>query len=507
MGPCRSKDERLDNQEIIQNGKAGSGTTKMSTNPDFRRDVTIQASNFVKEKSEKVTDLYDFLSPPLGAGAFGEVVKAKYKPSGEFRAVKKILKSAQSKEEQEKLANEVDILRGLDHPNIIKIYEFYQDEKFFYIVTELCTGGELFDSIVASKSFTEKKAARIIQQVLSAISYCHTNKIVHRDLKPENLLLDKPGDDATIKVIDFGLSRVFDPNKKMRHKLGTVYYIAPEVLQCQYDEKCDVWSCGVITFIMLCGYPPFNGQADEQIIKKIEKGEFNFNGKAWASVSQAAKDFITKMLVYFPERRYTAQEALADPWLTSLDDKNIGRLDQPLVNEAFSNLQSFRADQKLAQATYIFIVSYLTTKEEKESLMQLFRTLDKNGDGYLSKEELIEGYTKIYGERQAREMTAHLMATVDTNRSGKIDYSEFVVAAMNKANVNSKEKLEAAFRAFDTDNNGYITADELKRILGDKGSTLSDDAWNQVIKEVDANGDGKISLKEFKDMMLKSMQQ
>lgn len=499
MGVCASETPK---KEPIKPGSP-SARPQSNTNGQKKTEVIVNKSMFLIENKRKITEAYDVLSPPLGSGAYGEVRKAKFKTNGELRAVKIITKASQTKEEQDRLINEVDILRGLDHPNIIRIFEFYQDEKYFYIVTELCTGGELFDKIVESKNFSEKKACEVIQQVLSAIAYCHSNKIVHRDLKPENLLLDSTKADATIKVIDFGLSRVFEPQRKMRHKLGTVYYIAPEVLKQQYDEKCDVWSCGVITYIMLSGYPPFNGQTDDLIIKKIEKGEFNFSGKVWGSITEGAKAFITKMLQYNSDTRYSAQQALADPWMTNqLDNRDLGQ--QPLYQDAFSNLKTFRAGQKLAQATYMFIVGYLTTKEEKEDLMRTFKAFDKNNDGYLTQDELVEGYTKVYGAKDAETMAKKIMQEVDTNKSGKVDYTEFVVAAMNKQTLNSKEKLEKAFEAFDQDGNGFITVEELKKVLDEK-SQVSDDAWTQIIREVDANGDGKISLKEFKDMMTKTL--
>eukprot|EP01017_Pseudomicrothorax_dubius_P003273 TRINITY_DN10426_c0_g1_i7.p1 TRINITY_DN10426_c0_g1~~TRINITY_DN10426_c0_g1_i7.p1 ORF type:complete len:428 (-),score=113.13 TRINITY_DN10426_c0_g1_i7:461-1744(-) len=425
MGPCQSKPPKGD--EMKMNNGTSQGKQNTGPNPATKsagkKDIHFSHQNFVHENSGKLSDSYDILSPPLGSGAYGEVRKAKFKKTGEIRAVKIISKSAQSPEEQEKLINEVQILKSLDHPNIIKIFEFYQDERSFYIVTELCTGGELFDKIIESKNFNEQKAADIIRDVLSAVAYCHDNRIVHRDLKPENLLLENNTSEARIKVIDFGLSKVYDPSKKLRHKLGTVYYIAPEVLKMQYDEKCDVWSCGVITYILLSGFPPFNAQKDEQIIKKIEKGEFSFSARVWQNVSDRAKGFIRRMLEYEPTSRYSARQALDDPWLKEHDRRDSQAFSQPSLNDAFSQLKSFRAESKLAQATYVFIVSYLTTKEEREELIKLFKQLDRNSDGVLSREELSDGFKKYYGGQYAETMVNEIMAHIDTNKSDRIDYS------------------------------------------------------------------------------------
>ena len=158
----------------------------------------------------------------------------------------------------------------MDHPNILRMYEFYEDNCNYHLVTEICTGGELFDRIVEQEHLSEKYCAEIMEQVISGVNYCHQKNIVHRDLKPENLLLLNKKPNSPIKIIDFGTSQAFDPTKKMKARLGTPYYIAPEVLNKKYNEKCDVWSCGVIMFVILSGYPPFQGGTDIEILTKVK---------------------------------------------------------------------------------------------------------------------------------------------------------------------------------------------------------------------------------------------
>ena len=170
----------------------------------------------------------------------------------------------------------MEILKNLDHPNIVKLYELYQDEKFYYLITEFLPGGELFDRIQQSKHFSESKAAKLMRQVMSAVAYCHEKSIVHRDLKPENIIFINKDENSDLKVIDFGTSRSFKADEKMKKRLGTPYYIAPEVLKREYNEKCDIWSCGVILYILLAGYPPFNGKSEQDIFKKILIGKVTF---------------------------------------------------------------------------------------------------------------------------------------------------------------------------------------------------------------------------------------
>lgn len=190
------------------------------------------------------------------------------------------------------LFNEINILKELDHPNIVRMYEFFEDEKRYYLVTEICKGGELFDEVIARGKFSEKDAAVLIKQVLSCINYCHSNNIVHRDLKPENILLESSKEFDEIKIIDFGTSLVYDPAKALEEKLGTPYYIAPEVLNKSYSNKCDIWSIGVIVYILLSGVPPFNGSSDQEIMRKVRAGKFSFDEKCWQKISERAKDFI-----------------------------------------------------------------------------------------------------------------------------------------------------------------------------------------------------------------------
>jgi len=466
------------------------------------KDFKINHTDFISEKSGKIENEYSLLSPAIGRGAYGEVRRAVHKKTNVLRAVKIIFKDAADKEDQERLINEVNILRDLDHPNIMKINEFYQDSKAFYIVSEFYNGGELFDKIMSMKNFTEKQAAATMRQILSAVNYCHQNNIVHRDLKPENILFESKREDATLKIIDFGTSKVYNSNTKMNQKFGTPYYIAPEVLRRRYTEKCDIWSCGVILYILLCGYPPFNGENDKIIMDKVAAGKYDFSHNEWNDVSDEAKKLIKKLMEYDPNSRISAEQALNDPWFKHMLGEST--LDKPLAVSALNNLKQFRAERKLQEATWVFLVSNLSSKEEKNQLLTTFQALDLNGDGRLSRDELINGYQKIMGLTNVEEEVDAIMRAVDNNNSGSIDYTEFVMATINRQKLLSKERLEAVFKLFDKDGNGYLTADELREIFN-PGNTkeIDDNVWNDLIKEVDQNGDGKISYKEFKDMMLK----
>ncbi|CAK84516.1 unnamed protein product (macronuclear) [Paramecium tetraurelia] len=492
----------------------GSGKPVEVDNPNKIKDVAhfqISSSGMVAEKQGSITNEYTLLKPPIGKGAFGEVRKAIHKVTNQIRAVKVISKEKASKVEVERLRIEIEILKRLDHPNIIKIYEFYQDHKNIYIVTELCTGGELFDKIQDQQAFSERKAAETMKQVLSAVNYLHKSKIVHRDLKPENILYEANKPQALLKIVDFGTSRVFETGYKMNQKLGTPYYIAPEVLERKYDEKCDVWSCGVILYILLCGLPPFNGEDEEEILENVKEAQLTFDGEEWNQISYEAKLLIKKMLERDPKKRISAEQAQRDPWITTYVKKT--EMNLPQLTKVLNNLRNFRVEKKFQEAALTFMVNQMTTSQEKQELLQQFQALDLNGDGRLSKEELVIGYSKVMSYTDAELEVTKLMKYIDQDKNGSIDYSgwkyqlnlEFVLATFNKVKLIEDARLEQAFKMFDKDGSGSISIDEIKGIFGSNEAAVSDDVWKELLAEVDANGDGSISFQEFKEIIIKAI--
>jgi len=275
------------------------------------------------KKVPTVEDKYT-LKDLLGTGAFSQVRLAESKEHpGELYAIKVIDKKA-LKGKEDSLENEIRVLRRLDHPNVVKLLEAYESKSYVYLVMELVTGGELFDRIVEKGSYTEKDAADLIKQVLSAVAYMHDSGVVHRDLKPENLLYASPEDDSKIMISDFGLSKMEDSGI-MATACGTPGYVAPEVLaQKPYGKEVDVWSIGVISYILLCGYPPFYDENDANLFAQILKGEFEFDSPYWDDISHEAKEFIRKLMSVDVDKRLTCEEALAHSWITgATSDRNI----------------------------------------------------------------------------------------------------------------------------------------------------------------------------------------
>lgn len=479
--------------------KKSSKIEKNPTVPPIQKKnlpIHFSRGNFVHYSKGDIMSNYAIIGA-LGKGSFGKVYKVKHKPTGDYRAVKVLSKQDVSPANRLKLFSEVEILRSLDHPNILKVFEVYEDEKEISIVTELCLGGELFERIVSLQKFSEIEAAKFMYQIMSAVLTCHEHGIVHRDLKPENIMFVSNKSDSPIKVIDFGTSRKLEGKCVLTSLTGTAHYIAPEVLKGNYDFKCDIWSCGVILYIMLCGYPPFQGNTEGAILSRITQGYFSFAGKEWTSVTSEAKSLIMTMLTRSPLRRPSAQDVFNSQWVQNINKQSIKHISSL---KSLRKLSHFRATRKLQQATLEFIVSQLLSVKETKELREVFIALDTNGDGKLSVEELKLGYKHASVDLVDIDK---IIERCDGNGDGFIDYTEFLTATINWKKELTHERVEAVFKMFDKDNSGTIGVQEIKELFGNDARNITEDIWSEVLKEADFDGNGEIDLNEFKAILMK----
>ena len=461
-------------------------------------DILIHKENIISHKTSNISKEYTF-GKTVGTGSFGQVRLAIHKATKQTRAVKILPKS---KVDLKLLINEVNILSKLSHPNIMQIYEIFDDNTNIYIVSEYCKGGELFEIISNKGSFSEKDACIIMKQLMSAICYSHQNNIVHRDLKPENILMDSDASDLTIKIIDWGCAQTIKTTKQSKQADGTAYYIAPEVLKGEYNEKCDIWACGVIFYILLCGYPPFNGETDDEIYLEVLKGKFEFPEEDWSEVSDEAKDLIKKMLTKDVNKRISALDSMQDPWFKKFEEKD--NYDKKLAKNVLKNMKKFKRHRTLEKTIISFIINQLIKKDERQELEKQFKEWDTNGDGVLSRDEIINGYKKTYGKVDENEID-NMIKAIDLDGNGVIDYNEFLACSMHKDKILRNENLRLCFNEFDTDGSGKISVDEISNIFkrGEKDNKEDAEAFKKMIKDADENGDGEISFEEFRDIMNK----
>lgn len=340
-------------------------TPKIATMPLFTK----------RGRKEKVTDIYD-LKHTIGTGAFSEVVVAEDRKSGECRAIKKIEKR-KIRGKEDTLENEILILKQIEHPNIVALLDLFEDKSHVYLVIELVSGGELFDRIIAKGNYTERDASGLVRQVLEATSYLHSKGIVHRDLKPENLLFYSPEEDSKIMISDFGLSKIAGhESMSLSTACGTPGYVAPEVLrQENYGKEVDIWSIGVVTYILLCGYPPFYDERDDLLFKQILRGSYEFDSPYWDDISDSAKDFISHLMDIDPSSRYTCEEAIAHPWISgnAALTKNIHQLVSENIKKNFAKAkwkQAFNATSVVRHMRKLGlgdVKAQLQKKEEESS--------------------------------------------------------------------------------------------------------------------------------------------
>ncbi|XP_076909197.1 calcium-dependent protein kinase 28-like [Bidens hawaiensis] len=436
----------------------------------------------------------------LGHGQFGYTYVAIHKSTGDRVAVKKIDKyKMKTPAAVEDVKREVKILQALSgHENVVQFHNAYEDSSYVYIVMELCEGGELLDRILGKKDsrYSEKDAAIVVRQMLKVAAECHLHGLVHRDMKPENFLFKSKKDDSHLKATDFGLSDFIKPGKKFTDIVGSAYYVAPEVLKRKSGPESDVWSVGVITYILLCGRRPFWDKTENGIFKEVLRNKPDFKRKPWPNISQSAKDFVKKLLVKDPRSRLTAAQALSHPWVR--EGGNASEI--PLDISVLSNMREFVKYSRLKQFALRALASTLD-EEELSNLKDQFQAIDVDKSGAISLEEMKEALAQDLPWKMKESRVSEILEAIDSNTDGLVDFTEFVAATLHVRQLeeHNSEKWQhlsqAAFEKFDVDRDGYITPEELRMHTGLKGSI------DPLLEEADIDKDGKISLSEFRKLL------
>ncbi|KAH9803680.1 calcium-dependent protein kinase 9 [Citrus sinensis] len=392
-------------------------------------------------KAYEDVQLHYTIGREVGRGEFGITYLCTENSTGLEFACKSIPKRKLVKDvEKDDVRREIEIMRHLSgQPNIVQFKAAYEDDQFVHIVMELCAGGELFDRIVARGHYSERAAASVFRVIMNVVNVCHSKGVMHRDLKPENFLFTTGDENAVVKATDFGLSAFIEEGKAYREIVGSPYYIAPEVLSQSYGKEADIWSAGVILYILLCGVPPFWAETDQGVAQAILKGEINFQRDPFPNISSSAIELVRRMLTQDPKRRITVAQVLE---------------------------------------------------------------MDTDNSGTLTYDELKAGLAKL-GSMLTEFDVKQYMQAADIDGNGTIDYIEFITATMQRHKLQRFENLYKAFQYFDKDNNGYITVDELGKAFKDYGmgddATIA--TIKEIMSEVDRDKDGRISYDEFRSMM------
>ena len=460
--------------------------------------VKYSKDNFIALGSRGLRDIYD-CTKKLGKGGYGKVFQVKNKSTNKLYACKKLSKL--NIKNAKKFQNEIEVLMKMDHPNIVKLYEVFESDNSLYLIMEECYGGELFDRILhrinTNNMYTEREACLLMKQIIGAIEYCHNNGIAHRDLKPENLLYLKEGseEDNPLKIADFGLSQSINLKKMLTSKVGTSYYVPPEILAGNYTEKCDIWSAGIILYILLSGEPPFNGPNDETIFARIKTYKYEFPEQKWSKISVEAKDLLSKMLIQ-EDKRLSASQVLQHPWFDIIKKEKITFEKLNFGKDNF--FKEYKDSNQLKKIVLLYIASKL---EENEifDLKNLFKAFDKDENGQIDYKEFEQGLMELNSEELNKDEIRQFFNDIDADNNGKIDYTEFIAATLQKQIFLKKETLFEAFSALDSDRDCKITKEELMKIL--RLQPKEDKFAIKLIELADKNGDGVIDYKEFLQMM------
>jgi len=463
------------------------------------------------------------LGEQVGEGTFGTVCRTWEKATGLERAMKTVPKDLLQESD---LWQEIELMRGMDHPLVLRLFRTYEDADNIHMIMEVCSGGELFDAIENAGNFSETTAATLFQQMLTAVSYIHCKSICHRDLKPENFLLctEGPVERALVKLIDFGTARRFSKDDPMTTKICTIHYVAPEILTrgSTYTEKCDTWSLGVCLYLMLCGGPPFTGETDTHTLKKVRKGKFKFEPESfWETIHEDAKNLISSLLVINPDERLSAQQALQQPWFARRARPLEIRIDIRQVIPQLLKFQSFSWFKRKS----IELVANQLPEEMIRDLWPLWLRLDVANRGKIRHADIGRAIPANGLSNDLLQQRARLLKAMEEDkRRAEVGYTSFLAAMLTKERRLNEQACKSAFMECDLDNDDFIRITELSIIFqsevmdfdpnidGDwqledvmnaaaSADKLATEACQQLLRDYDRDHDEAISYAEFMAMM------
>ena len=495
--------------------RRGKSTTIMENSNVVRQLFLVQMSIpvpqelLVVETKGNPSDKY-VKGKRIGSGTFGVVFEAKNIIFNNLVAMKVIPKQVDM--DNLYIKNEIDILKKLSHPNIVRIFEFYESTNNFYLINEFCDGGELFN-MINKNNFNEQQLSIIFYQVFSGLCYLHENKIFHRDLKPENILISQKEKDLLtdeeylwIKIIDFGTAKIFEKNKKERAIVGSAYYIAPEVLNQDYNEKCDTWSVGVILYMFLTGHAPFDGKNNEEIIHSIRTKNLDFLDKKLSKRSPEVTDLVKGLLEKDTKKRLSAKDALNHIWFKTFNGRKLFQnFKQKDIEPYIDNLFNYTFHSKIQQLVIAFLVHNLPSTNSSTNILKLYRFFNDSGDCKLTKEELIKGLSNYRDSLEVAEKVDHLFLLLDSDNNGYIEFEEFLRACIDKKELLKEEYLKYAYKFMDKENKGNLTVQDVNNLFCEGSNKLFEIAISKDISDVDEDGDGNINFQEFKKLMTKTL--
>ncbi len=509
--PNVDKNDKEKNEKFKRRSKKSTTLVEKSRmESKFKEEMklNVKTQTLIEEQKGDPSKKYKVVKR-LGDGSYGTVFSVVNIQTGATVAMKKIEKVKENEIDDLEIKNEIDILKKLDHPNIVKIYEFYNTLTDFYIVTEYCKKGELYSYI--KRSYTENQLAVLFYQVFSGLYYLHDHHILHRDLKLENIMISDIEKDIKtkeeyfwIKIIDFGTAKIFKKNKNEKAVVGSSYYIAPEVLKQKYNEKCDTWSVGVILYMLIVGRAPFDGKSDEDIIESIKIGVYNNKHPKLLAKSKEVQDLVSSLLERNINKRLSASEALNHSFFTKFNGRSLySNFTKEEIQSYLDNLLNYKFQSKFQQLVLAFVVHNIPQSKETKTILKLFRYFNISGNCKLTKIELVNGLYKFRDKEKVDKVVDDIFLMLDGDNNGYIEYEEFLRACVDKSSALNNDNLKYAFKFLDKDNTGTLSVEKIMGAFVKKGNSTLFSIFKHSIKEVDRDKDGKINFDDFKELMLR----
>lgn len=464
---------------------------RRSDRTTFRDDMT---SDLVQHKYvDDISEYFEF-HDTIGTGHFGCVKRAVSKKSGKEWAVKVV--NLHNEVDKDALRNEVNILKRLHHPNIVRVIASYEDKEHMYMVMQLCKGKELYEHLYKeNRRFSEDDVRNVIRNLLRAIAFLHSNFITHRDLKLENLLLENAENPNSLKLCDFGLSTRFKRGEKLQKSLGTIDYVAPEVLDGDYTEKCDLWSVGVICYELLTGLSPFHAPTIDETMGKIFDGVLLFEDATWKHFSPNAITFIKSLVKEDVEKRLSAVQALDHRWLQTPDkqEEDNARL-QTHKRLLLTNMLSFSRCRKMKQTALLSVALGISEDHiQQEMAAEVFHSIDHSKKGTLTRDEFVQAMIECGISSQD---AGELFTRINQSKTGQVNFLEFIAAVMDQRDI-GQNTIKEAFGLLDGEKNGRLSIVGLQDVF--KNSMVTEDV-KEMIASADRKGDGYVDFEEFQEL-------
>jgi len=493
-----------------RNKRSVTGVDKSQLNKKlikFEKSIRILTENLIIQQKGNLNENYEIIKK-IGVGTLGTVYKAKNKYLKNIVAIKMIKKIKENEDDNE-IIDEINKLKKLSHPNIVRIHEFYCSQKYHQIITEYCKKGNLNKYI--RNSLTEKQLAVIFYQIFSGLCYLHENNIIHGNIKLKNIMfLTKEEDNQTkeeyfwVKIIDFSIDKIFNKNKQDSLEYSS-YYKAPEMFQNKFSDKTDVWSIGIILFLALTGKVPFDGKTDDEISNKIQNDPYNELEPMLLAHSSESRDLLDKLLEKDMEKRISAKQALNHEWFKNYHGRALFsnfRLDE--IQQYIHNLCSYSSESKISQLVLAFLVHNIPISTSTYTILKLFRLFNTSGDCKLTKDELKKGLYNYRNEEQVNEIVEELFLVLDGGSNGYIEFEEFYRACVNKKELLTKENIWYAFKFLDENNTNTIELRTLMKAFDAEPNKMLEAVFNKTLNKED-NNTGIMTFQEFEEMMLNTM--